>query len=306
MGFNDWPGGMLMKEYISATRLVTKIKMLQNGKTSKCFLIVEGTTDFRLYGKFIDQRTCEVIIGDSKSNVVGCIELCHHEKMQGVIGIVDADFLRLEARTSLPKNLFLTDYHDLECMLINSDAYEDILSEYANRSKYLRFEERKKKSAKTIALENTAKIGYLRWYSLLYNMGLKFSNLDFNVFVNQTELEIDIKKLTDYVLIQSKKQGILKAENIIKEVEKLVNKKRNLWDVCCGHDLIEVLSIGFTHIFGDYNAKNLFSGNLEGSFRLAYEYHYFARTELYHFLENWQKENSNYCILVNKVMRAII
>ncbi|MDF2612899.1 MAG: hypothetical protein K0S71_685 [Clostridia bacterium] len=291
-----------MKQYLNAARLVTKIKMLRSGRVFKSFLVVEGNTDSRLYGKFINEKTCEVVIADSKSNVIQCIETCDKEKLQGIVGIIDADFWRLEHQHAASVNLFLTDYHDLECMLINSLAYENVLSEYASKNKYMRFEERKKNSLKIFMLENAAKIGYLRWYSLLNNLGLRFSDLNFNHFVSQTELEVDMIKLIEYVLVQSKKQGVLKTEKVLKEVERLAHRQHNLWDVCCGHDLIEILSIGFIHIFGEYNAKNLFPGNLEGSFRLAYAYDYFLNTDLCQYLITWQKQNGNYRILVDKAI----
>ncbi len=295
-----------MRQYINATRLVTKIKMLRSGKTSKGFMLVEGITDHRLYSKFIDQNGCEIVIADSKSNVIQCIEGCNRERMKGILGIVDADFWRLEQHVHNDENLFLTDFHDLECMLINSPAYENILTEYANRNKYLRFEERKKKSLKHILLENGAKIGYLRWYSLQYNIGLKFSNLDFSRFVNLGELEIDTLRLIDEVLIHSKKQGKLNAKKILEDIENFIKKQQSLWEVCCGHDLIELLTIGLVSIFGEYNAKNLFSGNLEGSFRLAYQHDYFLKTKLYQNLNEWQKLNNKYLIFNDEKIKNVI
>ena len=293
-----------MKQYISAARIVTKIRMLRSGKINKSFVVVEGNTDSRLYGKFIDEKACEVVVAESKKNLIECIEACNRESLQGIIGIIDADFWRLEHLCVASDNLFLTDYHDLECMLIQSKAYDNVLSEYANKNKYMRFEEQKKATLKTLILKSTAKIGYLRWYSLINNLGFKFSNLDFNTFVSQEDLEVDIRKLIQFVLIQSKKQSVLKAEMVLKEMERLKNKQHDLWDVCCGHDLIEILSIGFIHVFGEYNAKNLFPGNLEGSFRLAYAYDCFLNTALYKDLITWQKLNSDYCIIEHQTISS--
>ncbi|WP_069997340.1 DUF4435 domain-containing protein [Cellulosilyticum sp. I15G10I2] len=295
-----------MRQYINAARLLTKIKMLRSGKISKGFILVEGITDYRLYSKFVDENMCELIIADSKSNVTQCIEICNREKAQGIIGIVDADFWRLEKEFPKYENLFLTDFHDLECMLINSPAYENILAEYANRNKYLRFEERKKKSLKHILLESGAKIGYLRWYSLQNNLGLKFSNLDFDKFVNAQELEIDMRKLIDSVLIHSKKQNGLNTQKILKDIENLITKQNSLWEVCCGHDLIELLTVGLVAVFGEYNAKNLFPGNLEGSFRLAYQYNYFMKTKLYQCITKWQEANPSYLIFDDKIIKSFV
>ena len=294
-----------MRQYINAARFVTKIKMLRSSRGSKAFILVEGITDYRLYGKLMNQEACEIMIAESKSNVIQCIEACNAQKLKGIAGIVDADFWRIEHHSVTLENLFLTDGHDLECMLINSPAFDSILAEYADRSKYLKFEERNKASIKALILRNTADIGYLRWYSLLNHSGFKFSNLNFNKFINVQTLEVDLIQLLDYLLLESKKEHQLKREKVLKAIEELRDKKHDLWDICCGHDFAEILSIGLIHSFGDYNAKSLFAGNLEGSLRLAYEHRYFSNTELYKALKRWQKNNKGYAILEEKNGEAV-
>lgn len=295
-----------MKGYLNATRLVTKLKMLRSGKKSKCFIIVEGTTDLRLYSKFISSQNCEILIADSKQNVKACIEACNREGVPGVIGIVDADFNRLEeSNTSIP-NLFVTDEHDLECMLVHSLAYEKIIIEYANSNKYARFEGRMQKSVELILLENAARIGYLRWYSLKENLGLRFSDLDFSTFVDSNTLEIDLKQLIKQVLLFSKKLNLLKVEDICLGIEQLEQTATELWQVCCGHDLIELFNIGLSSIFGEYNAKALFPGQLEGSFRLAYSESDFGATKLYHNLIRWEQLNIQYHIFPYKAANYLM
>lgn len=297
MGFNNWFGGVLMKEYLNATRLVTKLKMLRSGKKTKSFMLVEGITDLRLYSKFIEHTTCEVLIADSKQNVISCITACNKEQLQGIVGIVDADFWWLEEEQPVPPNLFITDEHDLECMLVHSPAYENILIEYGDPNKEARFEGRTQMCAKTLLLESAAQIGYLRWYSLKNNLGLRFSQLDFSLFVNQSNLEVNLVQFITEVLIHSKKKNILKPHHIAKEIQLLRSERYSLWNVCCGHDIIEILTMGLVHIFGDYNAKTLFPGQLEGSFRLAYTYSYFKESKLYAALRLWEEENAPYSIL---------
>ena len=259
-----------MKGYLNATRLITKLKMLRSGKKSRSFIVVEGITDLRLYSKFIDPDLCSIIIADSKQNVRTCIEACNEEGVNGIIGIIDADFSRLEEKSREIPNLFMTDAHDLECMLLNSPAYEDIVTEYVNINKYARFEGRKQEKLRPILLRNAAAIGYLRWYSLQENLGFNFSLLDFNLFVNSHSLEVALEDLVKQVLIRSRKINSFNIEQLVMKLEEFLQQEEDLWQVCCGHDLIEILAIGFVNIFGDYNAKNLFAGQLEGSCRLAY------------------------------------
>lgn len=296
MGPNNWFGGVLMKGYLNATRLITKLKMLRSGKKSKSFMVVEGITDLRLYSKFVDEALCNIIIADSKQNVKACIIACNEEGVEGIIGIVDADFSRLEETEEEIPNLFKTDAHDLECMLMGSPAYEDIVKEYVNINKYARFEGRSQERVQNVLLKNAAAIGYLRWYSLQENLGFNFSFLDFSLFVDLHTLEVNLENLVKQVLMRSRKINAFEVDTLVYKIQALLTKEEDLWQVCCGHDLIELLAIGFVNIFGDYNAKNLFAGQLEGSFRLAYTKSYFEMTQLYKNLLAWQMANKRFMI----------
>ncbi|WP_054741496.1 DUF4435 domain-containing protein [Cellulosilyticum ruminicola] len=284
-----------MKGYLNATRLITKLKMLRSGKKSKSFIVVEGVTDLRLYSKFVDESFCQIIIADSKQNVKACIEACNEEGIEGIIGIVDADFSHIERLDQEIPNLYLTDTHDLECMLLKSPAYEDIMKEYVNVNKYARFEGRMQDRVMHILLKNAAIIGYLRWCSLRENLGLNFSLLQFELFIDPQTLEVNIENFIKQVLIRSRKINAIEVKALANRINSLNLREEEMWQICCGHDLIEILAIGFVNIFGDYNAKNLFAGQLEGSFRLAYTKSYFRMTNLYKSLIEWQK-NGNYVI----------
>lgn len=294
MGLNNWFGGMLMKQYMSATRLVTKLKMLRSGKKDKSFLVVEGITDFRLYSKFIDPSCCEVIIADSKQNVEACIKVFNEEKALGILGITDRDFDGLEPELEVIPNVFVTDGHDLECMLIKSNAFENICIEYGDKEKYMKFESHIKMPIRDYLIKQVALIGYLRWYSLKEQLGLRFSNLEFEKFIDTKTLEVDLSRLIDYVLFGSKKAKETESSLISKEVKKLKARHHDEWQVCCGHDLMVVINLGLMHVFGNYNAKNLFPGQLEGNFRLAYTKEDFKQTQLYKQLVTWENKEQGY------------
>ena len=287
-----------MKQYMSATRLVTKLKMLRSGKQSKSFIVVEGITDARLYGKFIDAQYCEVIIADSKPNVIGCIKAFNKEQTRGIIGITDSDFDRLNVGEELETvpHLFLTDAHDLECMLLDSDAFENVCIEYADKQKCHKFEEKIKCTIREHIMMQATIIGYLKLYSIKYQLGLRFTNIEFEQFINLTTLEVDLRNLIEHVLFISKKVNSMNSEELLEEIDNMMNVAYDKWQICCGHDLMVLMNLGLTHIYGDYNAKNLFPAQLEGNFRLAYTKEDFKNTLLYKKLLVWQEEEKDYRI----------
>ena len=267
--------------------------------------MVEGITDFRLYSKLIDQSVCEVVIGDSKQNVIEAVRACEEQQLMGIIGIVDADFLHMEEAVALPSNLFMTDGHDLEAMLINSKAYDNVLLEYADANKLARFEQRRKMTLKQILLENVALIGYLRRLSLVQHLDLSFNELGFSEFTYVSDLVIEEKRLINYLLFRSKKHHVKNSDELTKMLRKLIKPDDDLWQVCCGHDLMELLTIGLVHLFGNYNAKKMISGQLEGAFRLTYQEAYFMETNLYHALKEWENSQSVYRIFQESVKESI-
>lgn len=283
-----------MKTYLTATRLVSKLQMLRCGKKSKTFVVVEGVTDFRLYSKMFDQSVCEVVIGESKQNVIEAIKVCEEQKLGGIVGIVDADFLHMEENLTLPKQLFMTDTHDLEGMLLQSKAYDDVLLEYADLNKLARFEQRRKMPLKALLLENVALIGYLRRLSLLYHFDFSFNELGFGEFTYISGLTIEEQRLISYLIFRSKKHSAVTKEQVEKLLDQLIMPQDDLWQICCGHDLMDLLTIGLVHLFGNYNAKKMISGQLEGSFRLAYQISYFKETKLYEALKKWEEEQEGY------------
>ena len=289
-----------MKSYLTATRLVTKLQMLRSGKKSKAFVVVEGITDYRLYQKVVDTSRCEVIIGESKQNVVEAIKQCEKQDLEGIIGIVDADFDHMQQDKVLPKSLFMTDYHDLETMMMHSRAYDNVLLEYSDINKLARFEMRCKKSLRELLCENIALIGYLRKLSLEQHLNLNFNDLNFMEFTYVSNLALQEDKLIHYLLFRSKKLALKNNEQIGQLLHKSILAEDDLWQVCCGHDLMELMTIGLIHLFGNYNAKKLIAGQLEGCFRLAYQESYFEETKLYEALCHWQEENRPYQVVISK------
>ena len=295
MGINQWLGGRGMRSYLTSTRLMTKLGMLRCGKKTKAFVVVEGITDYRVYGKIFDPSVCEVIIGESKDNVVEAIKMCEEKQLEGIIGIVDADFWHTQQYPPhLPKTLFVTDYHDLECMMLHSKAFEYVLLEYGEPSKIARFERKVQDKLISNMLENVGILGYLRKLSLNKRLDLRFSGLNFQEFTDAEDLKIQEGQLIKYILFISHKQNQYDVGQVSKWLHELIKPYDDLWQICCGHDLVEWLTLGFANCFGNYNAKKLFSGQLEGSFRLTYHAELFEQTQLYKGLQEWEKQNTTY------------
>lgn len=275
-----------MRNSLTPTDIANEISMLisSNGDT---VLAVEGVTDSRLYGKFSDDDYVKIVIGHSKSNVRKAVDECwHNRNLNSVIGIIDADLDRIHSKKRTPP-IFQTDYRDLEIMMLSSPALNDILSEYADIEALEEFTSKYGPVFDAI-ISACYPIGLLMYISEKYKLSLCFRNLDFNNIIDKRSLQIDEKRLINDIAnctvnprVNRKKLFDLFSEESSNDHDPA--------DYARGHDAVEVLLIALRHTFGSFNCKNIQSGELSGSLRLAFSDHYFANTNLYDKTDKWSK-----------------
>ncbi|HLO85714.1 MAG TPA: DUF4435 domain-containing protein [Nostocaceae cyanobacterium] len=272
-------------------RLADQIR-LRRSAHSGTFIIVEGADDEKFYERFVDQQNCKLAIADGKDNAIGALKILETGNFTGVLAIVDADFSRLEEDLPNNPNLLLTDYHDLEIMLFNSPALDKVMRELGSEEKIKAFG----KNIFLTLLEAGKIIGYLRWTSLKFNLNLKFEDLTFSKFLDPKTLIIDIVKLIKTVKDHSRKPELIE-QDIQSKLETLKSDSHDLRQICCGHDLICILSVGLGKTWGTQNNNDVKPEKLEMILRLAYEASYFRTTQLYKFIQKWEKNNQPYQIL---------
>ncbi len=254
-------------------------------------IIVEGYTDALLYGKFIHEDVCAIEIACNKETALEVNNILKQMGVKGIIVIIDSDFSKIEGTVFENDNVFSTDYHDLETMLIASRALAEVLRQHGSRSKI-----DKLKVPVLNALLNAAfPIGMLRWISSesQRNLGLKFEGLRFKSFTDKSTLNIDIRRLVVVVISRTDSCG-LNARDLEDELRNLLDRDFDRLQSCVGHDLVELLLIGLRKKFG--TAKKLNLEVLDKALRIAYDPNCFSSTLLYSSLRMWEQQNSGYTI----------
>jgi hypothetical protein len=273
----------------TAHRIANKIR-LRRQVFSGTIIIVEGDTDARLYGKFISKETCEIEIAWNKENALQVNEILTSESIEGIIIIADSDFDRLEGLVHKYSNVFLTDYHDLELMLIFSPALDKVLWQYGSENKL-----RKIPRPRELLINAAFPIGLLRWISskLQRNLSLDFDGIRFRKFIDKTTLEININRLVQIVVSRSIINDSI-ANELKPKVKELLQKGLDKSQICVGHDLVEILLIGFRRKLGSTNNLDLVS--LDNALRIAYDFNCFSSSSLFSRLMEWQITNGTYKI----------
>jgi len=289
----------MMKKHLDANDLFNEIKMSYRQSKRKIFIIVEGDTDKKLFKKFFNTENCEIEIACGKQNLLDAFYKLKSDKEfvvffdQQFIAIADADFWHLE-HTPLPfQNLFITDTHDTEIMMMASPAFDAIITEYAAEGKLKKFTE----SGKTVLnaiLEAGKYLGYLRWLNEKQGLSLKFKDyerkLDYAKFIDKDSLQADIEKMVTVVKNKSQRHD-LDSNQLINDLKALFNNSHDLLNVCCGHDLTNILALSFQKAIGTQSSTDMTQEKIEYSLRLAYHFSYFKLTELFRLLEKWANSN---------------
>jgi len=233
----------------------------------------------------------------NKANAIEVILTLENSNFPGILAIVDADFDILADAQAQSSNILYTDTHDLEAMIIKSPALEKLLSEFGSEEKIFHFLQRVGKHLRIHLIECASWLGYLRWVSLRHSMALTFEELDFEKFVNKDDLTIDVAKMIKTVKEKSQKLG-LNDDDIQQKMAQIRKETHDLWHVCCGHDLVCLLSFGLRRVLGSHNSKEVEPEVIEKLLRLAYERTFFVETHLYASIRQWEQDNQPFLILL--------
>jgi hypothetical protein len=259
-------------------------------------LLLEGSTDKRIFENFTDSLNCKIVYGNGKDNTIDALEIIEKRSYAGVLAVVDADFWRLDNVVPLNKCLFITDTHDIETMILSSLAFDKFIREFCiskvNKSPRKILE---------LLIESGLYIGFLRWFSspTQSSLDLKFQDLNYELFISDDTLKIDIKKLiktilsnTTAVLPNTGKKTLIN-ETVLKKFAK-ENLHLDKMQICHGKDLINILSIGIRKNLGKEQYKNTDPETISGALRLSYEFQHFKASVLYKMICDWENNNKPY------------
>lgn len=288
-----------MRGSITVDRAANSIR-LQRDIHKGAFLLVEGRSDRIFYEQRVDQSSCIVRSFEgkpsSKQRVIDILAILEKSGFEGVLAIVDADFDRLLPPEISSANLLMTDDHDLEAMLVKSPAFEKVISEFCSEEKVQSFGQ----DIRQVILKSGISVGFLRWFSHCDGLNLTFNGISFSKFTSDESLKIDETTLLKEVRNKSQLFS-LSVEDMQQKIIEVKNVGHDPWQVCCGHDLVELLSIGLRKAIGSNNASTAGATELERCLRLAYEQVHWIKTQLYFHILAWENTNHPYKVLPTAV-----
>jgi hypothetical protein len=278
--------------------IANAIRMKCSQHPTRAYLVVEGFDDKAFFGRYIDPAGCKIEVAHGRCRVVDAILELDKTQFRGALGIVDADFETLEQRPPPSANIVVTDLHDIECMMVASPALSHLLREHGQEALIESFQAANGKLVDHVLSIGKA-LGYLRWASARHQWSLKFEGLEFTAFVRERDFSFDQRQLFEE--LRRHQGGYLGTVPLVSELEARVDELKNpahdSWHVCCGHDLVALLSVGLRKVLGKNNESDVRADRLEQQLRLAYEQSYFLRTALHASILTWQQLHPPFRVL---------
>lgn len=285
-----------MKEYHNPHDIANTVRMMRPLFTGTVVL-VEGDTDARVYGKFTDSEKCQVMPTFGKSNALGALDILRKDNRDGVVSIIDSDFWALDGIEPDDDNVFVTDTHDLETMIISSPAFDAVLAEFGSRTRI----EKLKRPITEIIVEAAQPIGYLRWLSSPKkdNLYLSFRDVDIPAIIDRSGKPITVNiGLMLKILRKTSRGAPFNISRVRKKLDTLLEEQaHDPWHVARGHDLVHILAVGLREFFGNRVGRTVTYDQIDRILRLSYGYLEFSASKLYESLKKWESDNPDYKIL---------
>lgn len=279
-----------MRSYIEASDKVNEIKLLLRHPSyrDKGIVVVEGGTDVRLFRSVIRTKFLKLESVDGKDDLVKVIRALKSDGEDAVLGVADADFDHLEgqATTLEAADVYVTDVHDAELLMISSPALDAFVHEFVVDERHAEVLE----ALRDAVLQAAYHVGILRWINAAENLNLRFKGLRFSSFcdISKLDISINIDDLIDDVLRRSPRADKSKSarERLRTKYDEYGARDACALQVCCGHDVTRLIALIFSQRWISLE-KNMSQGKVESTLRVAYSMETFRETSLYAKLSSW-------------------
>ena len=245
---------------------VTAIRLLFNSPVNqgKTIVVVEGPDDKDFYAKFLDATHAELYADGNCDKHQLILNELNAQYRNRLMAIKDADFDHLNKQAPSVPNLFLTDEHDMEGMILKNGIPQKIYECYPGRCNTISIDE---------ICENLKVVSYLRWMNNVQELGLNFKLQKWSSHYKHP-YEVDIACYLAAVISDSKDCQVITINELHRFMEE--RGEQDIRQLTRGHDLMECLYIRAKAM----NAKNFSKAKFFKDIREAYTKDMFAKTQL--------------------------
>lgn len=241
----------------------------------KIILLVEGSDDVNVFEKFFNPRLVYLHFVCNCNEIIRVLNQIERRYQNRLLAIKDADFDRLKGITYTHTNLFLTDYHDAEMLMLSGYGTMLLAMRYnIDTMQIPTFEQ---------LMHDIESLSYLKFYNSTNDLKINFDKPEIDSFYTG-------KSPLDYSAYAISLFG--KPANIGKRVTEstIINfacsldySDKDLLQLTNGHDMFDVV---YKIIRLNYR-QNLRKKEVAKEMRRIYTWNRFEKTVLYNSLDKW-------------------
>jgi len=262
-------------------------------------LIAEGKSDVHVYAQIVNPE-CRLFYAEGKDCVLSVMKIIRAKPFPGVVAIIDADFGRLCGDLGEGDDVICTDTHDIESLTIKHSGFGRFLIKhqvYVSSSIEFSFAGLQKVTGdlQRELLSIGSVLGYIRLISARAALRFDFKVLRHEAIFHMAKghLEVNMSCLETEIMGRCNTANSKAAWPVImKHIEQHRAANDDLWQVCCGHDLANLLVIYLRSRSIQINLPQV-----EADLLLTFDTLDFTTTRMYSKLVQWETRNPGYLLL---------
>ncbi|MDX3458059.1 hypothetical protein PV396_40020 [Streptomyces sp. ME02-8801-2C] len=275
-----------MLELITPEQRRNQIGMLLN-HDSMTVIVVEGGSDAGTLTNCISRDDCRFVVAGGKTAVLQTLELCDDQGFNGVLGVLDRDFVDMAEQRSSSTNIVYTDDYDLDAMVFFADGLTTRMVESLCGFENVHHQESTLplNSVTEYATGIASVIGTLRLWVCQNSIILRTEKFPIDQITTPDKC-IDYTKLCDLAFKRCETESVTET-TILTCLQAAPQAGSGRRRISQGHDLFRALS----HIMKTTWGVAIKAEFIEKACRASWTPDHLRRTQLFQEVQDWEKRS---------------
>jgi hypothetical protein len=227
-----------------------------------------------------------------KTNVIEAIQSLYDDGYAGTVGMVDADFDRVDGVAISHEGLVVSAFHDFDLEMAFTDSLRRYLKETAHADK-LEFSGGLA-GVRTALMQGVRPLSVLRYANQKLSLRYRLDRVSLEQFFN--DLKADVPGMIDEVSQGRFATGLMKKQ-LEEHINRFLGLHLDLHQITSGHDFCAALGLALRDKLGGRKPQQTYRSEIELHLRLTFTLDDLASTTTYASLRAWEDENPGYKIL---------
>jgi hypothetical protein len=261
------------------------------------FLLVEGITDIKRFGPFIDEKECSLVNCYGRRKAIEAVKILYDEGFPGALGAVDADFDRVDNQLEQHEGLVYSESHDFDL----DWAQPTVLGKYLNQVA----DNEKKKihgSASEIftkILQALKPVSVARLLNHRKRIGFRLSHIDVSACFRNFAVNLDGYVDLIFEGCVASEQG---RKELKEQISRATNQRYDLYQLTNGHDFHSALGECLRSELASRRPQQTWASEVELHLRLVFTDDEFRASEIYRQIRMWIRDNPPYRVLSSRLL----